>query len=106
MTDHLLLQREFFQILDDFFKNATGESPEDFADIEKFGDAIHRKGEKFAPRAIKAFEKAAGDLKAFYGKGGVATFQQARAVGGMKLVLGGGSRFTSSHLASVRKMAL
>src|SRR6266567_2770298 len=106
MASHLALQREFFAILGDFFKNATGESPDDFANVDEFGDAVHRKGKQFAPRAIKAFEKAAGDLKIFYGKGGVTTFQQARAVGGMKLVLGGGSRFTSSLLASVRKMAL
>jgi len=78
MASHLALQREFFAILGDFFKNATGESPDDFANVDEFGDAVHRKGKQFAPRAIKAFEKAAGDLKIFYGKGGVTTFQQAR----------------------------
>lgn len=67
-------------------RTRPGESRENFAEIERFGDAIQRKGKQFAPRAIKAFEKAAGDLKLFYGKGGVTTLQQAR-VGGMKLCL-------------------
>ncbi len=107
MADHLRLQREFFGILYDFFTNATGERPEDFADLDKFGEAIHQKGKQLAPGATKAFGKVVEDLKRFYvGEDRLTTFQQAREVGGMKLVLGGTSRFTSSHLASVGKMAL
>ena len=107
MSDHLKLQREFFEILDNFFKNATGERPEAFADLDRFGEAIHQKGKQLAPRATKAFEKVVDDLKRFYaGEDRLTTFQQAREVGGMKLVLGGASRFTSSHLASVGKMVL
>ena len=107
MADHLIPQREFFEILYDFFIRATGERPEDFAELDKFGEAIHQKGKQLVPRAIKAFEKLVEDLKRFYaGEGRGTTFQQAREVGGMKLVLGGSSRFTSGHLASVGKMAL
>jgi hypothetical protein len=107
MSDHLRLQREFFRILHDFFTNATGERPEDFADLDKFGEAIHQKGKQLAPRAARAFGKVAEDLKRFYvGEDRLTTFQQAREAGGMKLVLGGTSRFTSAHLASVGKMAL
>lgn len=106
MSSPLTRQREFFEILDDFFQDATGERPQEFAEIEKFGEAIHDKGQRFAPRVIPAFTRAVERLKKFYSEGKSTTFEQARAQGGMKLVLGGGSRFTSSHLASVRKMAL
>src|SRR5881394_622383 len=106
MPNPLATQREFFAILDEFFHDATGERPQEFAEVDKFGEAIRMKGNQFAPRAIKAFERVADRLKKFYGEGNITTFAQAREVGGMKLVLGGGSRFTSSHLASVRKMAL
>jgi hypothetical protein len=107
MADHLRMQREFFGILYDFFTNATGERPDDFAGLDKFGEAIHQKGKQIAPRAARAFEKVVEDLKRFYvGEDRLTTFRQARENGGMKLVLGGTSRFTSSHLASVGKMVL
>jgi hypothetical protein len=106
MSNVVSRQREFFEILDEFFKDATGERPEAFAEIDKFGEAIRTKGKRLAPGSIKAFQKLADALRKFYGEGKTTTFAQAREIGGMKLVLGGGSRFTSSHLASVRKMAL
>ena len=54
MSNPLATQREFFEILDEFFKEATGERPEKFAAVDKFGEAIHEKGKQFAPRAVKA----------------------------------------------------
>src|SRR5258708_22235810 len=101
MADHLRLQREFFGILYDFFTNATGERPEDFADLDKFGEAIHQKGKQLAPRATKAFGKVVEDLKRFYvGEDRLTTFQQAREVGGMKLVLGGAARIPRPSFGS------
>lgn len=106
MSEILRTQREFFSILDEFFRRATGKIPEEFAELDKFRDAIRGGGEQIAARAIKAFQQLAEDLKKFYGQGRMTTFAQGRDVGGMKLVVGGGSRFTSSHLRSVQKMAL
>lgn len=106
MLEVLRTQREFFSILDEFFRGATGRAPDEFAELDKFGEAIRAGGKQLAPRAIKAFQRVADDLKKFYGHGRMTTFAQARDVGGMKLVVGGGSRFTSSHLRAIQKMAL
>ena len=58
MVDRLIRQREFFEILNDFFKNATGDRPEDFAELDKFGDAVHQKGKQFARERLKLSKKA------------------------------------------------
>jgi len=107
MPDRLEMQRQFFDALDEFFKSATGQSAEKFAEPDEFGDAIHQKGKHFAKHAVKAFRKLGEDLEQFYaGPDRLTTFTESRQIGGMKVVLGGTSRFTSSHLDSVRKMLL
>ena len=48
--------RDYFQLLEDFFVEATGIKPEKFAQEMSFSDRIHRDGQKIAPRGFKAWE--------------------------------------------------
>ncbi|MEA5390903.1 hypothetical protein VB738_06475 [Cyanobium gracile UHCC 0139] len=59
-----------------------------------------------APRGFQAFQWFEDNVRPLYSETWREVFQAAKAVGGMKLVLGGSSRFLSSHLGSVRKMLL
>jgi hypothetical protein len=44
MSDSLLRQREFFKILEEFFRKATGKQPKEFANIDKFGEVVRAGG--------------------------------------------------------------
>jgi hypothetical protein len=55
MSDSLLRQREFFKILDEFFRKATGKQPKEFANIDKFGEVVRAGGQRLADRAPNAF---------------------------------------------------
>jgi len=99
-------QREFFQILSEFFKKATGKSAEKFATLDSFNATVNSNAEKIAGRGEQAFSWGINALLDFYSRNEFSTFKYAKETGGMKLVLGGGTRFTKTHLNAVRKMLL
>ncbi len=95
-------QIELFQHVGEFFGRATGMPATEFATIEGFGDRIRRDAHILAHRGEDAFGWADNELRAFYARRGAEIFALAKGLGGMKLVLGGSSRFQGSQLASVR----
>jgi hypothetical protein len=95
-------QIELFQHIGEFFGRATGMSATDFATIEQFDDKIRSDANRVGHRSVDAFSWADRELRAFYAKNGIEIFRLASQLGGMKLVLGGSSRFQGSHLTSVR----
>jgi len=100
------MQQEFFHILAEFFERVTGKSVTKFATPDTFVDAIKKNPRRLANRAESAFPWVIDTLASFYSRHKTAAFQEGRETGGMKLVLGGGSHFTASHLQAVRKMLL
>ncbi|HUV93596.1 MAG TPA: hypothetical protein VMX14_02030 [Anaerolineae bacterium] len=100
------VQQEFFHILAEFFERATGTSATEFAAPDTFGDTIRKNAGKLAKRGKSAFSWGIDALVDFYSRQKMSEFQSARETGGMKLVLGGSSRFTNTHLRAVRKMLL
>ncbi len=102
----LSTQQEFFRILEEFFKRVTGKSAIKFSTLDDFGNTIRKNAEKIAERGLEAYPWGMNALMDFYTRHKMSVFQDARQVGGMKLVLGGGSRFTGTHLLAVRKMLL
>lgn len=92
--------------MSEFFKKATGKSAEKFATLETFDINIKSNAGKIAGRGEQAFTWGINALLDFYSRNEFSTFRYAKETGGMKLVLGGGSRFTKSHLNAVRKMLL
>jgi hypothetical protein len=99
------LQRTYFDLLEDFFAAATGEFPGAVsADVIKdlMITRIRHDSESFA----REVNSVADRLQGFYQTNTNAILESAKSMGGVKLVLGGGSGFGRTHEASVRKMLL
>ncbi len=100
-------QRKLFTILEEFFNMASGKGIEAIPDLYSFGDWVRKNSNTFATRGAKAFPWVYQSLFKFYEESRQQNiFSQSKQLGGIKLVLGGTSRFTGSHLNSVRKMLL
>lgn len=94
-------QRKFFSRLDEFFVRATGKPATGFSTIDSFADVIHSSAHEIAPRGEAAFIWLKEQLRDLYEQDAGEAFRLAKQLGGMKLVLGGGSRFLGSQLSSV-----
>jgi hypothetical protein len=99
-------QQELFELLSEFFERATGTSPEKFATPDDFGNQVRKNSAKLASRTVDAFTWADRTLREFYARTGASAFTAAREVGGLKLVMGGSSRFGQAQFDAVRKMIL
>lgn len=95
------LQVELFRLLAEFFGRAFHELPSDFATIETFPDQVRKVGPMSSYRLEEAFRFADTELRQFYAEKGPAMFKLASRLGGLKLVLGGSSRFRRSQLGAV-----
>jgi hypothetical protein len=100
------VQREYFGILDEFFRRATGCSAEEFAPLDSFDEKISAEAKDLGPRAAQAFLYAHEALGVFYERFSAYVFSEAKNLPGLKLVLGGTSHLGKSQLESVRKMLL
>ncbi len=99
-------QRRLFAILEEFFHRATGEDIGKFARRGKFAEVVRTEANRLAGRGGPAFEWFETEYRAFQGAERMTPFRDAAALGGIKLVLGGSSRFGAAQLGSVRKMLL
>jgi hypothetical protein len=105
-SSELATQREFFLIVEEFFSRATGGTYRAFKNQKDFADSIRSQAFYFAERARDAYPWVHRTLGEFYLRHRTAGYSTGKSLGGMKLVLGGGSRFRGSQLSSVRKMLL
>jgi hypothetical protein len=100
------VQREFFEILDEFFRRATGGPAEEFAPLDSFGEKVRAEAQKIAPRALQAYMYAHETFGSFYKRFGSHLYSEAKRLGGLKLVFGGSSQLHKSQFEAVRKMLL
>jgi len=100
------VQREFFEILDEFFLRATGDPAEDFAPLDSFGERVRAEAQKIGPRAPQAYMYAHETFGSFYKRFGSHLYSEAKSLGGLKLVFGGSSQLHKSQFQAVRKMLL
>lgn len=98
--------RELFAILDEFFIRVTGKTYVEFSKQGDFDKQIKTHAREIALRAQEAYPWGHNTLQKFYSKHKLTLFSAAKDLHGLKLVLGGTSRFTRTHLDSVRKMLL
>ena len=98
--------RGLFARLEEFFLRATGKSAAEFATIETFSDVIRANAHDLASRAETAFVWLDTEVRAFQARGGLSAFPAAKQLGGIRLVLGGSSRFLGSQLNSVSTVVL
>lgn len=99
-------QREYFNILDEFFRRTVGSDYVTFAKRGEFDQQIRANASKFGPALYSAYEWLLSSLGKFYSVQKMSLFTAGKECGGMKLVIGGNSRFNDSHLSSVTKMLL
>jgi hypothetical protein len=99
-------QIELFQMIGEFWGRATGMLPEEFSTIESFDVAIRQRGAALQYRMEDAFTFADTRLRTFYFQNGIRAYGLASRLAGTKLVLGGASNFSSSHLSSTRSTLL
>ena len=99
------IQREYFSIIDDFLHNATDGLHKSVGTSYELIEQL-KSSPSQANGADKAFEIAFTALQNFYTEHETILFSGARDIGGMKIVLGGSSRFTDSQFDSVRKMLM
>lgn len=96
----------FLNVLGEFFTRFTGTSAERFARPDQFEAAVRKSSRLASAKAGKEFERGIETLQEFCRQKGTASFGAARGPGGLKLVLGGSSRFLNSTLSSTRSMLL
>lgn len=107
MRDHIVArQRELFRLIGEFFERTTGENVFKFAASGDFSSVVRERASELAKRGYDAYPQFESDYRAYCGANRMSAFTDAGALGGMKLVLGGASRFGESQLGSVRKMLL
>ncbi len=107
MTDPLQefvrYQNGLFSHLSEFFRRATGtQIPEKFSTFDSFADVLHDRAPTLAKRARDAFDWAEENIRPYYAKESAFAYTNAKQLGGLKLVQGGGSGFLATQLASVR----
>jgi hypothetical protein len=107
MDKHLVeRQRRLFEITEEFFWTATGENVESFSKRGPFAEVVRSRADVLGRRGINAFSNFEERIRPYYAETWQNAFRDARNAAGMKLVLGGTSRFLGEQLSAVRKMAL
>ena len=100
-------QRELFEVFQEFFERATGKRRlQEFATFDSFDGVVHENAEELTRRFPEALKFAWDRLPKLYDPSDLRAFDDAQRAVGLKLVLGGSSRFGETHLDSVRKMLL
>ena len=99
-------QTKFFDHLGKFFHRATGCAPEKFATAETFSEVVRREATSLARRIPETYAWADRQIRALQAREGLDVFTAARNLGGLKLVLGGSSRFLDTHLEAVKSSLL
>jgi len=101
-----IVMKEYFQMLEDFFIDATGIKPDKFAIHSSFSEQIRKNAEMINRKAPKTLEKYVPAILNFHGKNTNLLLNAGKAIGGLKNVMGGNSRFSKSAFDGLRKFAL
>lgn len=107
-----IYQKEYFEILSEFFIDATGKTHEEFCSPSEFSQAINRLGKelKGSPQKSKksrlSYETLDNKLRKLYGQESMACFKSAQNINCCKVNLGGSSRFLETQLNATRKTML
>lgn len=99
--------REYFELLESFFVATTGATPTRFAvNQQAFVDRLRRDAKRIAGTAEKAFAEYVPRIGRFHTKHTELLLGSSRALGGLRCVLGGSSRFPEAAFDGLRKFAL
>ncbi len=97
--------KEYFQLLENFFIDATGIIPKDF-EFEKYRAGVLKNPNNSASKSEKAFAEYPGRIMNFLSKNHNLLYKASKEIGGIKCVTSGSSNFTQSTFDGIRKFAL
>ena len=100
------LNRQIFNLFEGLFVEAFGILPQRFSPIDNFGSEIKKISQKQKQNILSAVNKYLPEIQNFYNKNDSRMFQLLGIIGGLKYVLGGGSRFLTTQFKAVKSMAL
>lgn len=104
---HLVLySRGLFERLEEFFVRATGHTVQNFCTVSEFDEVIRASASQIAPKAYEAFAWLDNEVRQYIAREGMEAFRSAKELGGLRLVLGGSSRFGETQLNSVNGSVL
>lgn len=112
LHDLIIYQDRYFEILSEFFLNATGYPPRDFSPLDSFSESIQRlaltlrENPSKAEKSMVAFSTLVKELGKLYSEEGGKAFSAAKKLDACKLNLGGSSRFLQTQLNATRKSLL
>ncbi|MEO6758483.1 MAG: hypothetical protein ABIO24_03445, partial [Saprospiraceae bacterium] len=95
-----------FSFIEAAFTRLTGCRQSQFSNSQELTDRLRTEAVSFAHRLENEWSTVAKDLLDFYSVQKEDGISYGRDLGGMKLVLGGGSRLTGTHLQGVRATLL
>lgn len=107
-----IYQKEYFDILMEFFVGVTGKTPKDFCETDRFPETVREMGEIYKGNQSKlqhsynSYAKLEEKLKKLYGKESIDCFKSAKNINCCKVNLGGSSRFYETQLNATRKSIL
>jgi hypothetical protein len=96
----------YFQILEEFFIEATGTQPDKFAVGLSFSERVSRDAVGIAHRGQRAWETYVPKILKFQGENTELLLGAGKSIGGLKNVMGGSSRFPGAAFDGFRKFAL
>lgn len=108
IEDTMKSQREYFDLLERFFQEATGTTAEKFLEKgESYDGAIQRRrNDRFVKCFGDALDNYLPKIEAFHSKTSDTLLRTHQSVGGLKCVIGGSSRFPETAFDGFRKFAL
>lgn len=108
IEDVMKSQREYFNLLEGFFQEATETTAEKFLEMgESFDGAVQRRrNDRFVKRFGDALDNYLPKIEAFHLKASDTFLGTHQSVGGLKCVIGGSSRFPETAFDGFRKFAL
>lgn len=107
-----IYQKEYFDILMEFFIGVTGKTPKDFCETNKFPEAVREMHKSFKgnksklQKSYQSYVILEEKLKKLYGKKSIKCFKSAKNINCFKINLGGSSRFYETQLNATRKSIL
>jgi len=100
------IQKEYFNILNEIFERSLGCYYRKFCQIGDFDKTIKRISENQVSKIFEGLNWGYNKLIEFYNKNRIEPFHMSKEIGGVKLVLGGSSRFTPNKFNSIKRMLL
>ena len=99
-------QRDYFELLKEFFERISGRPVSDFATVEDLHEHVKRYIRQYGAAIENPYASLVSGLSSLYSERAEEASQYVAELPGLKTVLGGHSRFLKSQLETVRRILL